>query len=152
MRRALVLAVTATTAAAVATAGGAVAQSSGHGKTKVLKGGYQLVLPPDPTMEATGQVGMECFNVDPASADNHPLTLPAKGTIKIDLASTDPTGNLDWDLYLLDAKGNTIGASNGSTSQEEVNARAGKGKVTIRACNLMGQPTASVSYVFTFKK
>jgi hypothetical protein len=151
MRRELVLAVAATMAAATATATGALA-APGHGKSKVLKGSYDVTAPPDPTMEATGQVGMDCANIDPLSADNHPLTLPGKGTIKVDLTSEDPTNNLDWDLYLLDAKGNTIGASNGANSQEEINARAGAGKVTIRACNLAGQPTASVTYVFTYKK
>jgi hypothetical protein len=150
MRRALVVAVSATAVAAVAAAGSAVAQPSG--RTKTLKGGYSLTLPPDPTMEATGQVGKHCANVDPASADNHPLTLPGKGTLKVDLASTDPTGNLDWDLYLLDAKGNVVGMSDSPSAQEEINLRAGKGKVTIRACNLMGQPTATVSYLFKYKK
>ena len=150
MRRGLALAVTVTTAVAVVTAGGAYAQSAA--KSKVLKGGYQLTLPPDPTMEATGQLNMECFNIDPLSVDSHPLTLPAKGTIKVDLTSTDPTGKTDWDLYLLDPKGNVLGASNGPTASEEINARAGGGKVTIRACNLLGQPQASVKYVFTYKK
>ena len=148
MRRELVLAVAATTA--VATAGAAVAQPSA--RTKVMKGGYQLTLAPDPTMEATGAAGMECMNIDPASADNHPLALPAKGTLKVDLTSEDPTGKTDWDLWLLDAKGNTIGGSHGPTATEEIVTRAGKGKVTIRACNLMGQPSASVSYVFTYKR
>jgi hypothetical protein len=147
MRRELVLAVAVT--AAVATAGAAVAQPSG--KTKVLKGGYDVTLPPDPTMEATGAAGMECMNIDPASVDNHPLTLPAKGALKVDLVSSDPTNKTDWDLYLLDAKGNVIGASHGATPQEEINTRA-KGKVTIRSCNLAGQPQAHVSYVFTYKK
>lgn len=152
MRPELVLAAAATMVAVTGPVAGAANQHEAGAKTHVLKGGYQLTLPPDPTMEATGQVGMECANVDPLSANDHPLTLPAKGTIKVDLTSTDPTGHMDWDLYLLDAKGNTIGASNGATAQEEINTRAGGGKVTIRACNLAGQPMASVSYVFTYKK
>jgi hypothetical protein len=151
MRRVLTLAIACTTAAAVATAGGAVAQPSGH-KTKVMKGGYDVTLPPDPTMEATGAAGRECMNIDPASADNHALTLPAKGMLKVGLVSEDPTGKTDWDLWLLDAKGNTITGSNGPSATEGINIRAGKGKVTIRACNLAGQPSASVSYVFTYKK
>lgn len=149
MRRQVVIALAVTTAAAVAAANGALAQPVA--KAKVLKGGYSVTLPPDPTMEATGAVGMECKNIDPASADNHALTLPAKGLLKVDLTSEDPTGKTDWDLWLLDAKGNTIGGSNGPSATEEVIARAGKGKVTIRACNLMGQPSASVKYVFTYK-
>ena len=150
MRRFMTLAIAGTTAVAVATAGGAVAQPSA--KAKVIKGGYEVTLAPDPTMEATGAAGMECKNIDPASADNHALTLPAKGMLKVDLVSDEPTGKTDWDLWLLDAKGNTITGSNGPSATEEINTRAGKGKVTIRACNLAGQPTASISYVFTYRK
>jgi hypothetical protein len=150
MRRALVVAVTATAVAAVATAGSAVALPSA--KTKTLKGSYNLTLPPDPTMEVTAQVSKECFNIDPASVDNHALTLPGRGIITIALSSPDPTGKMDWDLYLLDAKGTVIGTSNGATAQEQIVTRTGKGKTTIRACNLMGEPTATVSYVLKYKK
>jgi len=153
MRRVLSLAVACTTAAAVATAGAAAAQPSGtHAKAKVMKGSYDVTLAPDPTMEATGAAGMECKNIDPASADNHALALPAKGMLKVDLVSDDPTGRTDWDLWLLDSHGNILTGSHGATATEEINIRAGKGKVTIRSCNLAGQPSATVSYVFTYKK
>jgi hypothetical protein len=151
MRRVLTFAIACSTAAAVATAGAAVAQPSGSAK-KVMKGDYDVTLAPDPTMEATGAAGMECKNIDPASADNHVLALPAKGMLKVDLVSDDPTGKTDWDLWLLDAKGNTITGSNGPSATEQINIRAGKGKVTIRACNLAGQPMASINYAFTYKK
>ena len=150
MRRAIVVAVSATAVAAVATAGSAVAQPAA--KAKTLKGTYNVTLVPDPTMEATGQLGRHCANVDPASVNNHPLTLPGKGTLTVALSSTDPTGNLDWDLYLLDAKGNVVGTSDSPSAQEQIVTRAGAGKVTIRACNLMGQPSATVKYAFKYKK
>lgn len=149
MRRALVVAVSATAVAAIATAGSAVAQPTA--KAKTLKGSYNVTLAPDPTMEATGQLGKHCANVDPASVDNHPLTLPGKGMLTVALSSTDPSGNLDWDLYLVDAKGNVVGMSDSPSAQEQIITRAGKGRVTIRACNLMGQPTATVKYAFKYK-
>lgn len=148
MRRAVVVAVSATAVAAVATAGSAVAQPAA--KAKTLKGSYQVTAPPDPTMEATGQVGKHCLNVDPASVDNHPLALPGKGMLTVALSSPAPNSNLDWDLYLLDAKGNVVGTSDSPGPQEQITTRA-NGKVTIRACNLMGEPTATVKYAFKYK-
>jgi hypothetical protein len=148
MRRALVVAVSATAVAAVASAGSAVAQTAS--KTKTLKGGYSVTLVPDPTMEATGQLGKHCLNVDPAAVDNHPLALPGKGMLTVALSSPAPNNNLDWDLYLLDAKGNVVGTSDSPGPQEQIITRA-QGKVTIRACNLMGEPTASVKYTFKYK-
>jgi hypothetical protein len=119
---------------------------------KVKKGSYTVTAVPDPTMEATGLAGMECKNIDPASADNHPLSLPGTGLLKIVLDSSDPTGNkMDWDLHLLDAKGNIMSSSNGATAHEEIDQPNVKGKVTIRACNLMGEPTATVKWVFTYR-
>ena len=121
-------------------------------KYKVIKGGYTATAVPDPSMEATGLAGMECKNIDPASVDNHPLSLPGTGLLKIVLDSPGPTKNkMDWDLHLLDAKGNIISSSNGATAHEEIDQPNIKGKVTIRACNLMGEPTANVSYVFTYR-
>jgi hypothetical protein len=154
MRRPAIIAATAAVAGCsviVATSAGAATHKP-KVKYKTLKGGYTLTLPPDPTMEGTGQAGMECFNIDPKSADNHPLTLPGKGALKIVLDSPDPTKNkMDWDLHLLDASGEIIASSNGATAHEEIDMPNIKGKVTIRSCNLMGEPTANVSYVFTYR-
>jgi hypothetical protein len=150
-RRHVVTAVTvALAAAAVVPAAGASAAKPP--KVKVMKGSYALTLPPDPTMEATGAAGKECFNVDPASADNHALTLPGKGTLHVVLDSANVQGKTDWDLYVLDAAGSTIDSSHGPSSHEETtDPGVGKGKVTIRACNLLGEPAATVSYTFTYR-
>jgi hypothetical protein len=149
---------TVTTAAAlllagsVAAASGAAAAPAKH-KTKVLKGSFQVQAPPDPTMDATAQVGMECHNIDPLSVVEHALTMPAKGTLKVDLNSPDPTGgHMDWDLYLLNGSGTVIGSSHGPTASEEVVTPIGKGKVTVRACNLAGEPSATVTWALTYKK
>lgn len=153
MRRQAVITATAVVAGAsmiAATSAGAATH-----KPKALKavgGSYTVTAPPDPTMEATGEAGMECFNVDPASADNHPLALPGTGLLKIVLDSPDPAKNkLDWDLHLLNAKGDIIASSNGGTAHEEIDMPNIKGHVTIRACNLLGEPTATVTWSFRYR-
>jgi hypothetical protein len=152
MRRPAFTTITAGVAAAtLATAVSASAAPAAKPKTHVMKGSYDLMLLPDPTVEATDQTGTNCANIDPQSVDLHPLNLPAKGLLHVVLDGTDPTGALDWDLYLLDAKGNELGESTGASSHEEIITPA-KGKVTIKACNLMGAPTATVTYAYTYKK
>ena len=153
MRRPAVTALTVAIAAATATSA-VGASAATKPRTHVIKGSYDLTLLPDPTVEATDQTGTSCANVNPEAADLHPLNLPARGLLHVVLDGTDPSGQaLDWDLYLLDAQGNEIGVSNGSTSHEEIYLPgAGKGKVTIKACNLAGAPTATVTYKFTYKK
>lgn len=152
MRHRIVLATTALiSGAALVAASAASAAPAKKTKTKVKKGSYSVTAVPDPTMEATGLAGMECANVDPASVDNHPLALPGKGLLKIVLDSPDPTNKLDWDLHLLNAAGDIIASSNGPTAHEEIDMPGVKGKVTIRSCNLMGEPTATVTWSFTYR-
>ena len=153
MRRPALITITAGIAVAtIATAVSASAAPAKKAKAHVVKGSYDVTLLPDPTVEATDQTGTNCANVNPESVDLHPLSLPGKGMLHVVLDGTDPTGQaLDWDLYLLDAHGNDIGESTGASSHEEIIAPA-KGKVTIKACNLMGAPTATVTYAYTYKK
>ncbi len=138
---------------AVATATSAISASAAtKPKTHVMKGSYSVTLLPDPTVEATDEAGSNCANVNPQAVDLHALSLPGKGLLNVSLNGTDPTGTaLDWDLYLLDAQGNELGESTGASSAEQIITPA-KGKVTIKACNLMGAPTATISYAFTYKK
>ena len=155
MRRPAIIAATAVVAGCsviAASSAGAATHKAKPKPLKVMKGAYTATAAPDPTMEATGLAGMECKNIDPASVDNHPLSLPGRGMLKIVLDSPDPAKNkLDWDLHLLDASGKIIASSNGGTAHEEIDQPNLKGKVTIRACNLIGEPTANVSYVFTYR-
>jgi len=152
MRRRIVLTSTAAVVGIAMTAATAAsAAPAKKSKTKIKKGSYTVTAVPDPTMEATGLAGIECKNIDPASANDHPLTLPGKGELKVVLDSPDPTNKLDWDLHLLDAKNNIIASSNGATAHEEIDVTGIKGKVIIRACNLMGEPTASVNWVFKYR-
>lgn len=153
MRRPAVLTATAVVAGcSIIAASSAGAATHSKPKYKVKKGSYTVTAVPDPTMEATGLAGMECKNIDPASVDNHPLSLPGTGLLKIVLDSSDPTGSkMDWDLHLLDAKGNIISSSNSPSAHEEIDQPNVRGKVTIRACNLAGEPTANINWVFTYR-
>lgn len=154
MRRRIVLTSTAVLASAtlVAASAASAAPHKKPAKMKVKKGGYTVTAVPDPTMDVTAQAGMECFNIDPASVDNHPLALPGTGLLKIVLDSPDPAGNkMDWDLHLLDAKGNIIASSNGPTAHEEIDMPGVKGNVVIRSCNLAGEPNATVNWSFTYR-
>ena len=138
---------------ALATATSAISASAAtKPKTHTLKGSYDVTALPDPTVEATDETGTNCANINPESVDLHSLNLPGKGLLNVALNATDPTGTaLDWDLYLLDSKGNELGESTGGSSAEQIITPA-KGKVTIKAFNLMGAPTATVTYSYTYKK
>lgn len=154
MRRRIVLTTTSALAGLALIAGSAASAApakKAKPKLKRIGGSYTVTAPPDPTMEATGEAGMECFNIDPKSADNHPLSLPGTGMLRIVLDSPDPTKNkMDWDLHLLDSKGNIISSSNGGTAHEEIDQPGVRGKVTIRSCNLAGEPTATVTWSFLY--
>ena len=123
---------------------------------KQIKGSYDVTLPPNPTLEATGQVGDGCDTSPlPSGTDDHAFKVPAAGTLQVVLDSADPTGtnNTDWDLYVLDADREIIDSSHGATSHEETISKFKKGApVTIQVCNLAGNPEAKVSYTFTYKK
>ena len=153
MRRPAVITATAVIAGCSVVAASAAGAATHKPKPlRVMKGAYTATALPDPSMEATGEAGMECFNVNPEAVDNHALTLPGTGLLKIVLDSPDPAKNkLDWDLHLLDASGKIIASSNGGTAHEEIDQPNLRGKVTIRACNLIGEPTANISYVFTYR-
>ncbi|MCW2573465.1 MAG: hypothetical protein QOJ09_1162 [Actinomycetota bacterium] len=117
---------------------------------KPFSGSYQLTLLPDPTPNAFVAAGMaDCKNVNPASVDKHPLTVPRAGRLNVVLDSPDPTGKgvTDWDLYVLDSAGDDLANSSGGTSHEEVDIKfKAKTAITIVACNLAGQPNGTVTY------
>lgn len=143
-----------TLALAVATgtvAGPAHAASHKKPKGKHLHGTYTVTAPPDPSMEGTSVAGKECFAVDPASRDDHPLSLPGPGTLHVILDSQDVAAKTDWDLWIHDAAdGSTIDGSHGGTAHEETTDKFKKAQgVVIRSCNLLGAPTATVTWDFS---
>jgi hypothetical protein len=123
-------------------------------KPKPIHGSYTVTLLPDPTPNATNLAGMPgCTGVSPAAVDNHAFKVPAAGTLNVVLDSADPTGtsNTDWDLYLIDTDGSVLDGSHGGTSHEEVTDKFKKGQpLTIQVCNLIGQPSGTVTYTFTY--
>jgi hypothetical protein len=149
---------TALTLAALVAGVGSSTFASAATKHKVVKGSYQVTTTPDPTMDVTVQVGMECENVLPTAIDLHPLTVPAAGTLHVVLDSADPGRGpsqlgTDWDLYILDSAGGVKDSSTGPTAHEETtDVFTGKKNITIKTCNITGEPTATVSWTFTYKK
>ncbi|MBV9098624.1 MAG: hypothetical protein JO079_11260 [Frankiaceae bacterium] len=153
-RRRYVAAMTVVTlAVATASATGAAAKAKPKPKPlKTMKGSYSVTLVPDPSIESP-TIG-DCEVIDPKAADIHPLTLPGTGTLHVVLDSPDPTGKgvTDWDLVILDAQGQVYDSSTGGTSHEEtVDPNMKKGKISIKVCNIAGEPTGNVSYTYTYR-
>jgi hypothetical protein len=134
----------------------AIAPAHAAGTPKPINGSYEVDLPPNPTLEATGQTGDGCDTSPiPSGTDDHAFKVPAAGTLDVRLDSPDPTGtgNADWDLYILDADRNVINGSHGATSQEQTIDKFKKAEpVLIQVCNLIGGTKATVKYTFTYKK
>src|SRR4051794_19808634 len=89
---------------------------------KQIKGSYDVTLPPNPTLEATGVTDDGCDSSPiTAGMDDHPFKVPAAGTLQVVLDSPDPTGTnkTDWDLYILDADREIIDSSHAASSHEE---------------------------------
>lgn len=152
-RNVAVLTVVTLAVAATSATGASAKAAKKPAPLKTMKGSYSVTLVPDPTIEAEGQLGKNCANVDPESVNDHPLTLPGNGALSVVLDSPDPTGKgkTDWDLVILDSSGNEIDSSTSPTSHESTNDPGmHKGKVTIRVCNLIGEPTGNVSYVYKY--
>lgn len=154
MRRSLTTAVAVLT---VATLAAVPSQAAVKKKPKPIKGSYTLTLPPDPTKEATSTAGEPgCAGLLPISKDSHAFTLPAAGTLQVKLDVDDQTGanpaaGVDWDLYLME-DGAEAASADGATGNEVALMKVKrKTAITIDACNLTGQPTATVSYVFTYR-
>ena len=150
MRRRPVLAVALVAAAAVSIAPAHAATK----KPKPVKGSYTLNLMPDPTVEATEQVKDGCGLLLPSGQDKHPFTVPGKGSLHVVLDSANPVpsdlAGADWDLYVLDADGSILDSSTGATAHEETtDTFKSKQAVTFWACNLLGEPNATVTYTFT---
>ena len=142
-----------TLAAAVAVAGLAVAPAHAATTKKVTKGSYTIATNPNPAIQATGELNDGCDQTVPGGADNHPFTVPGKGTLHLVLQGEDPVGQAvgpDWDLFLLDSDGSVLDSSTGTNAHEETTDKFKRGqKVTFQACNLTGLPSATVSWTFT---
>jgi len=148
--------VTCASLAAVAALGVAPAHAATTKKPKPLHGSYHLTTNPNPAVEAIEQVTDTCDQTVPGGVDNHPFTVPGKGTLHIVLEGSDPTGGAtpigpDWDLFILDSDGSALDESRGNASHEETSDKfKRKQQITIQACNMLGLPDATVTWTFTY--
>ena len=126
-------------------------------KPKPIKGSYNVTLYPDVTPDVTGQVGdPPVCGALPQSMDKHAFKVPAAGKLVVKLVSPDPTPaaspvHADWDLWILDSKGEVIDGSHSEFATEETSDKFKKATpVTFLVCNVSGQTTGTVSYTFTY--
>jgi hypothetical protein len=146
---------------AVAALGIAPAHAATKKKPKPIHGAYALQLMPDPTNDVFSSTGQKnpqgVCGLVPASQDAHPFKIPAAGTLHVVLDSPNPLPSStpvgpDWDLHIIDADGTEMDASTSPEGHEETTDKFKKKQaLTILVCNVTGQPSATVTYTFTFK-
>lgn len=150
MNRRLILSMSVLVVAGMAT----VPSQAATKKKAPVKGTYAVNLVSDPTTEALNTAGKDgCVGLSPAGKDSHPFTVPGAGKLRVVLDGSDASSGkaFDWDLYLVDADGNTYSSSNGPTAHEETtDVFKKKMALTIQVCNLIGTPAGTVSYTFTY--
>lgn len=126
---------------------GALTPAVAGPKKPPVKGSYGVgPLTPDPTPIALGEI---CAPATPSAIDKRQIKIPGAGTLQVDI---DFVG--DWALGMRDAAGERLAESDGGTPEtdESMSVKFKKAQtITIEACNFAGAPTATVSYVFTFK-
>ena len=119
-------------------------------KPKPIRGSYTAQATPDPTNNIVSDTCEGKTNaVAPVSRVDKPFTIPAAGTLHVETAN-----QLDWAIVVLDKDGSSEGDSDGDTpiAKEAVDIPfKKKAPVTIRVCNFAGEPSITVSYVFTYK-
>ena len=122
-------------------------------KPKSISGQYDVKLLPDPTQDVMTNVKDGCNGLTGKGTDNHPFTVPAKGTLTVHLVSPDPTnkGVTDWALWLMDKDGVAIDSSdsNGSDEQTTTDFKK-KTSFVIQTCNIAGQQDGHISWVFKY--
>ena len=121
-------------------------------KKPVSKSYVATAFPPDPSHVAVTE-GI-CNTTNPTSQHNEPFTVPFAGTLVVDMSGFQG----DWDLALY--SGSSLVASSAQDvtadpqSPEKMTVKLKKvgQKLSIRACNFSGGPTANVKYVHTAAK
>jgi hypothetical protein len=135
----------------------AVAAAPAGAAPKQVKVSYPVTEPvPYPMLEDVPG-GNGCWQGPEGQSKNtRDITLPAKGVFVATVAYSG-----DWDLYLFDAKGTMLAASEtdettsvADPGTEKLTYKKGtKGtKLSLVACNWKGLPNATVTYTFTYAK
>ena len=115
----------------------------------VTKSYVATAFPPDPSHAAV-TTGI-CNTTNPVSQHNEPFTVPFAGTLVVDMTGFQG----DWDLALYNGTALVASSAQDLTadpqSPEKMTVKLKKAgqKLSIRACNFAGGPTANVKYVHT---
>ncbi|HVE98599.1 MAG TPA: hypothetical protein VNA12_05405 [Mycobacteriales bacterium] len=130
--------------ATVLVAAGALALPSAAAPPKPITKTYTVTAAPS-------GIGLAIYcNGFPTPTDKHsePFKAPAKGTLKVKIS-----GHVgDWDGLLLDAAGERIAeaATMGAGDEAYTYKFKKAADVTLMTCNVIGGPTTTVTYTFTF--
>ena len=126
-------------------------------KPKPLKGTWSFV---DTTPDPSATVDAQTKGSDPYCHDAHVPAAPVDKnsyTIKVSGPGTLTVlgdNTLDWAMELNDAKGTTLGASDGGLPQDAEGIVASikkAGSYTVVFCNLGGGPTANATYSYKYR-
>ncbi len=113
---------------------------------KKVKESYDAIAAPLPN--GSYDDGEGCYyGVEMVHRVSHEVEAPFTGTLEVDIAEL--VG--DWDLFIVDDKGEVITESSGSSGEpEHTENRVKKGQVvTIVVCNWAGEPQITVDYELT---
>ena len=151
--------VTALALAAVGVAGVVPAvAATAKPKPKPLKGSWSYTdYTPDPTVSvlnsAEMRTGSTCEGAVPAGPTDvnvHTLKVNGKGSLTVTGDNT-----LDWAMDIRDPKGKQIAVSDGGLPQDKEGvagvAITKPGTYSVVFCNLGGAPTATATYLFTYR-
>ncbi len=142
--------VAAASLAAVLAAGSLAPALAAPTKPKPVSKQYTATaFPPDPSHVVITE-GI-CNTTNPTSQHNEPFTVPFVGVLKVDMTGFQG----DWDLALYSGSSLVASSAQDITDApdrpESITVKLKKKgqKLSIRACNFSGGPTANVKYVHT---
>ena len=143
-------------------AGGALAPAlAAPAKPKPITESYSMEHAPIP-LPLAGIEGVDGTNscTDPAfegiSTTTKTIKTTGAGTLQVDVTNFDG----DWDITVLDDKGNVLGVGAGTATPTALATPADEKLViktkkamtlNIAICNFLGSPTADGKYTFTYK-
>lgn len=157
MNRRAIIAVTGVAALGIAGVTPALAAATKHKKLPApLHGTWSYTdFTADPTATVIGTASGKdpyCHGTlpsGPTDVNAHSLKVAGRGTLTVAGHNT-----LDWAMEVRDAKGDVLGASDGSSpnDQEGVILPVSKaGTYTVVFCNLTGAPTATADYTYKYR-
>jgi hypothetical protein len=137
-------------AAALLAAAGSLTPAMAGPTGGVVKGSWTANATPDPTGDTPGGTG-KCAPVTPTGRATQEFVVPGPGSLEVTL-----NNQLDWSGDIrTKSTGEVEGDADGGTPTDlETMSATFKKKTTVimGACNLEGEPSVNVTYIFTPKK